>query len=36
MVLLVGAVLFVLPVPGSFVAGAVTLLAGGVLRWLGV
>jgi len=32
--LLAGAVLFVLPVPGTFVAGALTLLAGGIARWL--
>ena len=35
-VLLAGAVLFVVPVPGSFIAGALALLAGAVLRWLGV
>jgi hypothetical protein len=33
--LLAGAVLFVLPVPGTFIAGALTMLAGGIVRWLG-
>jgi hypothetical protein len=33
--LLVGAVVFVLPVPGTFVAGALILLVGGIARWLG-
>jgi len=32
---LVGAGLFVLPIPGTFIAGVLTLLAGGVVRWLG-
>jgi hypothetical protein len=36
LVLGLGAVLFVLPVPGTFVAGALTLGAGAVARWLGV
>jgi hypothetical protein len=35
LLLLGGAVLFVLPVPGTFVAGALTMLAGGAVRWLG-
>jgi hypothetical protein len=30
-----GAVLFVLPIPGTFVAGGLVLLAGMVARWLG-
>ncbi|WP_256557177.1 hypothetical protein [Haloarcula marina] len=34
-VILAGAVLFVLPVPGTFVAGALALLLGAVARWLG-
>jgi len=33
--LLGGAGLFVLPVPGTFVASALTMLGGGVVRWLG-
>jgi hypothetical protein len=33
--LAVGALLFVLPIPGTFVTGALVLLAGGVARWLG-
>jgi len=33
--LLGGAVMFVLPVPGTFIAGGLTLVAGGLLRWLG-
>jgi hypothetical protein len=36
LVLGLGTVLFVLPVPGTFVAGALTLGAGAVARWLGV
>jgi hypothetical protein len=35
-VLAIGAGLFLLPIPGTFIAGALTLLAGGVARWLGV
>jgi len=35
-VLLGGVVLFVLPVPGTFIAGGLTLLAGAFLRWMGV
>lgn len=34
-VLAFGAVLFALPVPGTFVAGAVVLLGGGIARYLG-
>jgi len=30
-----GAILFVLPVPGTFVAGALVLLAGAAARWFG-
>ena len=33
--LLLGAVVFVLPVPGTFIAGALLLLVGGIARWLG-
>lgn len=33
--IVVGAVLFVLPVPGTFIAGAVVLIAGVLARWLG-
>jgi hypothetical protein len=36
LVLAVGALLFVLPVPGTFTTGALALLGGGVARWLGV
>jgi hypothetical protein len=35
-VLAVGALLFVLPLPGTFVTGGLALLAGGVARWLGI
>ncbi|GAB7093335.1 hypothetical protein JCM30237_04870 [Halolamina litorea] len=35
LVLVFGAVLFVLPIPGTFVAGALVLLAGALARWLG-
>jgi hypothetical protein len=34
-VLLLGAVLFVLPVPGTFITGALVIFAGGVARLLG-
>ena len=34
--LALGAGLFVLPVPGTFVTGALLLLAGAVARWQGV
>jgi hypothetical protein len=34
-VLLFGAVLFVLPIPGTFIAGALVLLAGAAARLLG-
>jgi hypothetical protein len=30
-----GLVLFVLPIPGTFVTGALVTLAGGAARWLG-
>jgi len=33
--LLVGAGLFVLPVPGTFITGGLAMLGGGVARWLG-
>ncbi|WP_277815037.1 hypothetical protein [Haloarcula salina] len=32
-VLLIGAVLFALPVPGTFIAGGLVLLLGGLARW---
>ncbi|MFB6168796.1 MAG: hypothetical protein ABEJ43_08115 [Haloferacaceae archaeon] len=35
LILALGAVLFVLPVPGTFVAGALTLGVGAAARWLG-
>lgn len=35
LILLFGAVVFVLPIPGTFVAGALVLLAGALARWLG-
>ncbi|WP_280663805.1 hypothetical protein [Haloarcula amylovorans] len=35
LVLVFGALLFVLPIPGTFIAGALVLLAGAVVRWLG-
>ncbi|WP_272913174.1 hypothetical protein [Halolamina rubra] len=34
-VLALGAVLFAIPIPGTFVTGALVLLAGGLSRWLG-
>ncbi|WP_268239428.1 hypothetical protein [Haloarcula pellucida] len=34
-VLVCGALLFALPIPGTFVAGALVMLAGGAARWLG-
>ena len=34
-ILALGIVLFVLPVPGTFVAGGLAVLAGVVARWLG-
>jgi hypothetical protein len=34
-VLTLGVLLFVLPLPGTFTTGALALLAGGVARWLG-
>jgi hypothetical protein len=33
--LAVGTLLFVRPIPGTFVTGALVLLVGGVTRWLG-
>jgi uncharacterized membrane protein len=33
--LVLGAGLFVLPIPGTFVTGALLLLLGGLGRWLG-
>jgi hypothetical protein len=35
LLLALGAVLFVVPIPGTFVAGVVTLGVGAVARWLG-
>jgi hypothetical protein len=35
-VLGVGLVLFVVPVPGTFILGGLVLLAGAVARWLGL
>ncbi|SFP59880.1 MULTISPECIES: hypothetical protein [Halolamina] len=35
MVLAFGAILFAIPIPGTFVTGALVLLAGGLARWLG-
>jgi hypothetical protein len=35
-VLALGVLLFVLPVPGTFVTGGLALLAGGAARWFGV
>jgi len=35
-VLAIGLLLFVLPVPGTFVAGGLTLVAGALARWLGL
>jgi hypothetical protein len=36
LVLALGVLLFVLPLPGTFIAGGLVLLAGGLARWLGV
>jgi hypothetical protein len=33
--LLFGAVLFVLPVPGTFITGALVILAGAIAYWFG-
>ncbi|WP_255151406.1 hypothetical protein [Halorarius halobius] len=35
LVLVFGAALFLFPLPGTFIAGALVLLAGGAARWLG-
>ncbi|WP_284010308.1 hypothetical protein [Haloarcula pelagica] len=35
-VMLVGIGLFVLPLPGTFITGALVVLAGALARWLGV
>ncbi|MDQ2071157.1 hypothetical protein RBH20_01260 [Haloarcula sp. H-GB4] len=35
-VLLLGIVLFVLPVPGTFIAGGLVLVAGALARWGGL
>lgn len=35
LVLVVGTLLFFLPIPGTFIAGALVLVAGGVARWTG-
>lgn len=35
LVILFGIALFVLPLPGTFVTGALVLLAGALARWLG-
>ena len=34
-VIALGAILFVIPIPGTFITGALVLLAGGLSRWLG-
>ncbi|MGB9954470.1 hypothetical protein ACOZ4F_18940 [Haloarcula marismortui] len=34
--LLLGVVLFVLPVPGTFIAGGLVLVAGALERWFGL
>jgi hypothetical protein len=34
-VLAFGALLFALPIPGTFVGGGVVLLAGALVRWVG-
>jgi len=36
LVLLLGVVLFVLPIPGTFIAGGLVLVAGGLARWYGL
>jgi hypothetical protein len=36
LLLVLGAVLFVIPLPGTFIAGALAVLAGGALRLLGL
>lgn len=36
LVIAFGAVLFVLPFPGTFIAGALVVLAGALARWLGL
>ncbi|WP_274377997.1 hypothetical protein [Haloarcula rubripromontorii] len=35
-VLLLGVVLFVLPVPGTFIPGGLVLVAGALARWVGL
>ncbi|GAB7012849.1 hypothetical protein JCM18549_11200 [Halolamina salina] len=35
LVLAFGAILFAFPVPGTFIAGALVLVAGGTARWYG-
>lgn len=35
LVIVFGAVLFVLPIPGTYIAGALVILAGALARWLG-
>ncbi|WP_195156622.1 transporter [Haloarcula sp. CBA1127] len=35
-VILLGIALFVLPVPGTFIAGGLVLVAGGLARWGGL
>jgi hypothetical protein len=35
-VILLGLAVFALPVPGTFIAGGLVLLAGAAARWLGV
>jgi hypothetical protein len=36
LVLALGALLFALPIPGTFIGGGVVLLGGALARWLGV
>jgi hypothetical protein len=36
LVILTGAIVFVVPLPGTFVLGAVLFLVGAVARWLGL
>ncbi|WP_275689381.1 hypothetical protein [Salinigranum salinum] len=36
LVLAFGALLFVLPIPGTFVGGGLVLLGGALARWLGL
>lgn len=36
LILVLGAILFVLPVPGTFIAGGLVLLIGAIARFLGI